>query len=115
MIIFISAMDEKYDAQMNPRFGRTSWFIRFDTESSNWRAVKNTGPDQSGGAGVAAAQLLIDQGAEAVVSGRFGPNARQALQAAGISMYSIDTEQLTVNEVLRRIQTGQLSEDDPEI
>ena len=111
MILFISAMNETNNAPMSPRYGRAPWFIRFDTETSNWQAVKNTGPDQPGGAGIATTQLLIDQGAKTVISGRFGPNAQQALQAAGITMISVDAEQLTVDQVIQQFQSGQLTED----
>jgi predicted Fe-Mo cluster-binding NifX family protein len=111
MIILISALDPNFDAQMSPRFGRAPWFIRFDTETSDWQAIKNTGPDQPGGAGVATTQLLIDQSAKVVISGRFGPNAKQALQAAGIDMIPVDAEKLTVDEAIRQYQTERLTSD----
>ena len=111
MIIFISASAANYDAPLSARFGRAPWFIRYNTETATWEAVENIGPDQPGGAGVATTQLLIDQGAEAVISGRFGPNAKQALQAAGIKMYSVDADRFSVDEVITQFQSGELTED----
>lgn len=111
MIVYISALTANFDAPMSSRFGRAPWFIRVDTETSNWEAVENTGPNQPGGAGIATTQLLTDLGAEAVISGRFGPNAKQALAAAGVKMYCVDNEQLTVEEVVGKFQSGELTED----
>ena len=111
MIILISALTANLDASMSARFGRAPWFIRYNTETAKWEAIENTGPDQPGGAGVATTQLLIDQSAEAVISGRFGPNAKQALQAAGIKLFSVDADRLTVDEVIKQCQSGELTED----
>ena len=111
MIIIVSALISNIDSPMSARFGRAPWFIRFNTETSTWEAIENTGPNQPGGAGVATTQLLIDQGVEAAISGRFGPNAKQALQAAGIKMYSVDADRLTVDEAIKQFQSGELTED----
>ena len=111
MIIIISALTANFDASMSARFGRAPWFIRFNTETATWEAIENTGPNQPGGAGVATTQLMIDQGAEAIISGRFGPNAKQALQAAGIKMFSLDADRFTVDEVIKQYQSGELTED----
>ena len=111
MIIFTSTLTANFDAPMSPRYGRAPWFIRYDTETTTWEAIENTGPNQPGGAGVATTQLLIDQNAEAVISGRFGPNAKQALKAAGIKMYSVDADRLSVDEVIKLYQSGELTED----
>ena len=111
MIILISALTANFDSPMSSRFGRAPWFIRFDTETTSWKAIENMGPDQPGGAGVSTTQLLIDQDAEAVISGRFGPNAKHALQEAGVKMYSVDADRLSVNEVIKLYQSGELTED----
>jgi predicted Fe-Mo cluster-binding NifX family protein len=109
MIIFISAMGSSFDSQMSARYGRALWFIRYDTETSDWQAIENMGPNLQGGAGVSTSQLLMDQGAKAVISGHFGPNAKQALQAGGITMFSVDADQLTVDEAVRQYQSGLLT------
>lgn len=109
MILYISAQTNTLDARLSARFGRAPWFIRFDTENAAWQAVENLGPSQPGGAGVATAQTLVDQGAEAAISGRFGPNAQQALNAAGIKMYLAEDDHWTVAQVIARYQAGQLA------
>ena len=63
-------------------------------------AFENTATSQAHGAGVAAAQFLIDRGAQTVISGRFGPNAYQALSAAGIPMLTQTDDSKSVQEVI---------------
>lgn len=86
MILLISAKGPNLDSAVEYRFGRSPWLIRFDTDSNQWKAIENPGANQSGGAGVAAAQCVIDQSANSVISGDFGPHAVEAFQAAGIDM-----------------------------
>ena len=87
MKIAISATDGNIEAPYAPNFGRAAYFVLMDTDTDTWQAVANPGMSASGGAGVQAAQLVINQGAQAVISGSFGPHAYQALEAAGLPMY----------------------------
>jgi predicted Fe-Mo cluster-binding NifX family protein len=108
MILFISAQGETLESRFNTKFGRTPWFIRFDSDSGKWTALENSAPSQAHGAGVAAAQLLIDQGAQSVISGRFGPNAHQALSAAGIAMFAQPDDTLAIQDVIALWQADKL-------
>jgi len=86
MILLISAQKSDLDGPIERRFGRAPWLIKFDTETSQWEAFENPGVGLSGGAGVAAAQFVIDQKASVVISGDFGPHAANAFRSANIEM-----------------------------
>jgi len=87
MKIFISATDTNIDQAFNPRFGRCDYFILVDTKTLDWEALANPAADATGGAGPQAVKFIADRGAEAVISGRYGPSAFTALDAAGIKAY----------------------------
>ncbi|OJX43961.1 MAG: hypothetical protein BGO78_03080 [Chloroflexi bacterium 44-23] len=87
MKIIISAKSNQLEGSPDERFGRAAWLIKVDSATGEWQAFPNPGANQSGGAGVAAAQFVIDQKADAVISGDFGPHASRALKAAHIEMY----------------------------
>ena len=110
MILMISSQGNSVNSKPNPRFGRTPWFIKYHTADGTWTAVENPAMNEPGGAGVAAAQCLIDQTTEVAISGRFGPNASRALQAAGIKCYVFDNESESVNKVIEQFSAGQLKE-----
>ncbi len=76
------------DAKLERRFGRCPYFLTVDTESSERTILQNPALLSPHGAGTQAAQFLIEEGIEAVISGDFGPNAYSVLDAAGVRMYT---------------------------
>ena len=110
MILSISSQGETLNSQPNPRFGRTPYFIQYDLDKKTWQAFPNEALPQSGGAGVAASQFLIDHGSEVAISGRFGPNAHRALKSAGIRMFVFNDHTVTISEVIDAFTHDQLEE-----
>ncbi len=87
MKIAISANSGDADRQFSSRFGRCRCFLITDSEGETWQELDNPAVDAEGGAGSRVVQLLADQGVDAVISGRYGPNAYEALEAAGMEAY----------------------------
>jgi predicted Fe-Mo cluster-binding NifX family protein len=84
---------------MDPRFGRAAKFVIVDGDSGAVEVVDNAeGVAAAHGAGIAAAQLMAQRGVACVITGRVGPKAEQALQAAGIRIVTGDWS--TVREAL---------------
>jgi predicted Fe-Mo cluster-binding NifX family protein len=106
MKIIITATSSRIDQPFNPRFGRADYFILVDSDTQEWEAFSNPAVQARGGAGPQAVQFIADQGAEIVISGRYGPKAFSALQAAGIKAYVAGDG--TVNGVLQQFLDGQL-------
>lgn len=110
MKIIVSAKKPEFEGEVDHRFGRCEWLIKIDTESMKWEAFANPGDKQSGGAGIAAAQFVINQKADAVISGDFGPNASQALKAAGIGMWLFSGETSSAAQAARQFNEHSLTE-----
>ena len=108
MKIIISASNHNLDQPFNPRFGRAEYFMLYDSETKEWKALQNSAINASGGAGTQAVQFIAQNGAEVVISGRFGPNAFIALEAAGAKAYVAKSG--TVAEVLQQYLDGQLEQ-----
>jgi len=86
MRIAISANGTTLDAEVDPRFGRCQYFIIADSETMDFEAIDNSSAMAAGGAGISAAQMIVEKGVEAVLTGNCGPNAHQVLAAAGIQI-----------------------------
>jgi predicted Fe-Mo cluster-binding NifX family protein len=71
------------------------------------QAHPNPGIHASGGAGSLAAQFAANQKVEAVISGDFGPNGYNALQAAGIAMYLFGASR-NGHDAVENFKAGQL-------
>jgi predicted Fe-Mo cluster-binding NifX family protein len=110
MKLAISITDNSLESPYDARFGRAAAFCVVDSETGAWTAHKNPALSASGGAGVQAAQFIAKLGAQAVVSGAYGPNAFDTLTAAGIEMYLAPTgETLAAADVLALFKAGKLS------
>jgi predicted Fe-Mo cluster-binding NifX family protein len=107
MIIAMTAREPEFETELEPRFGRAPYFILVETETGEWRTVKNAGAGASGGAGTQAAQILSEEGVKALICGRVGPKASDALEAANIDGYR--SESRALGEVLDAFKGGGLS------
>jgi len=87
MKLAISSLGNTLDSNVDGRFGRCLYFIFYDTETEEFKAIQNEATSAFGGAGVQAAQLINDRGAEVVLTGNVGPNAMSVLQAAKVRIF----------------------------
>jgi len=85
MKVCITAADNHLDASVDPTFGRARYFLLVDTDTQAFDAIENM--PSAHGAGVQAAQLMVDKSVSAVLTGNVGPNAYQGLSAAGIQIF----------------------------
>jgi len=81
-------MGDSLDSEVDQRFGRAKNFILFDTEKEKFSVVDNQQSlNMQSGAGVQAAQNIINSGAEVLLTSNVGPKAYQVLSAAGIKIF----------------------------
>ena len=106
MQVAISSTGDNLEAPVSAVFGRCPSYVFVDTETMQASATANPAISASGGAGVQAAQFVARQGAEAVVSGNYGPNALQALLASGVTAYTVAGG--TVREAVEALLAGEL-------
>ena len=86
MKICITAVSGDLDAQIDPRFGRCQYFLIVDSETMTFETVPNIASSAASGAGIQGAQVIASKGAKVLITGNVGPNAFQALSAAGIKV-----------------------------
>ena len=108
MKIAITSTGKTLDSQVDPRFGRAACFIIIDTETMDFNVVENESVAAAGGAGISSAKVVIDAGAEAVLTGNCGPNAEHTLTAGGVKLYTGATG--TVAEAVELFKSGKLAE-----
>ena len=108
MKVAVTASGDSLDAQADPRFGRCAFFVVVDVDSMEFDVIANTAAMQGSGAGIAAAQLVANSGADAVIAGNYGPNAHQALSAGGIKAYIGPPG--TVRQAVEALKAGRLQE-----
>lgn len=89
MKVGISSSGKDSSAMVDPRFGRCEFFAICETDDGSYRFIRNNAQDAGGGAGIDAAQQLIDENVEVVLTGSLGPNAYRVIESAGIRAYRV--------------------------
>ena len=109
MIIAFTLDGEDINGAVDPRFGRAKKFLLYDTEQKKTQIVDNRQVlDAAQGAGIQAAQNLINHKVKALITGNIGPKAFKVLSAAGIKVYQ--SHQTAVKEALDSYLQGKLTE-----
>ncbi len=110
MKIAISSTGKELDSTIDFRFGRCAYFIIIDIDKKKKKfdlvkAIANPNVAVGGGAGVSAAQLVANEGAEAVITGNIGPRAHDVFQQLNIKAYRAEG---TVEGAVKLFMDGKL-------
>jgi predicted Fe-Mo cluster-binding NifX family protein len=109
MKIAVSATGDTLDASVDSRFGRCAWFLVVDSENMGYEAIKNENADASAGAGTSCAQLILEKGVDAIISGRVGPNAHEVLKQGEVIIF-IAPQDSSVRETIQKCVDNQLQQ-----
>ena len=91
-------VDEKtMETEISMSFGRSPYFYVYDTETSQGTFIENTAASAQGGAGIKAAQLIVDSGAKALITPRCGENAVDVFKAAGVTLFKTADDSIENN------------------
>jgi predicted Fe-Mo cluster-binding NifX family protein len=105
MKIAISSSGEKNDSLLDPRFGRCVFYALYDSEEEKWSFLPNPGAMEGSGAGLKAAQFLIEENVDVLLTGDVGPNASRILNAAEIKVYTLP--EVALEEALQQYEKGE--------
>ena len=108
IVITVGGSGQGLSAPMDSRFGRAPRFLVIDGDSGEiLGTIGNPAADAAHGAGTGAASLMRQEEIKAVISGRFGPKAFDALNALGIQAW-IAPPGLTAGGALEAFRKGRL-------
>lgn len=107
MKLAVPIESKSLDVSVCPSFGRTPLYVLYDTETGAHEFLDNSAAASQGGAGIKAAQMLVDHGTEAIITYRCGENAAQVLNAARIKQYK--AQDGTVSENIEKFKNGTLA------
>lgn len=99
-----------WDSPMDPRFGRTEYFLIYDEESKELKAIDNSkAAKEAHGVGPQAAKIIFDQHAKVLITGNgAGGNAKTILEKTGIESF-IGALNITVKEAYDAYKKGTLN------
>lgn len=97
MKIALPVDNNSRDTGICPSFGRAPYFLIYETETKKSTFIDNSAIASQGGAGIKAAQVIIDQGATILITPRCGENAAEVITAAGIKIYKTASDSVADN------------------
>ncbi|AET66987.1 hypothetical protein Desor_1325 [Desulfosporosinus orientis DSM 765] len=107
MKIAIPVEDQVMEASISQSFGRAPYYLIFDTQSRECEFIDNSAIASQGGAGIKAAQTMVDSGINALLTPLCGENAAKVLNSANIILYkSLDA---SAQDNIEAFNAGSLS------
>lgn len=107
MKVCVTATKPGLEAEIDPRFGRCSYFVFFNLDDDSVESVENPNLTAAGGVGVQSGQLMSEKQVDVVLTGNVGPNAFATLNAANISV--VTGVSATVGKAIEKYKNGELS------
>lgn len=109
MLIAISSSENSLNSTVDLRFGRTKGFIIYDTDKESFEYINNVQNLQAvQGAGIQAAQNVVNKDVKAVITGHCGPKAFKVLKTYDIKVYTSD--QIKIEEAIKKFKENKLTE-----
>jgi len=103
--VAITAQGDNLEAEVDPSFGRCSYFIIIDPQTLSWQIYANPNRELTQGAGIKSAQFLAQQGVRLLLTGECGPKAYQVLTSSGIQVVTGVSGR--VSQALNLIHSGE--------
>jgi predicted Fe-Mo cluster-binding NifX family protein len=107
MKIAIPVDDKTMESNICISFGRTPYFLIYDTKTKESVFVDNSAAVSQGGAGIKAAQIIVDSQVGALITPRCGENAAEVIQVAKIQIYK--SKNNSIKDNIDAIENGKLS------
>jgi len=87
MKIAIAVQEQSMESLICPSFGRSPYFLIYDTNTHMKTYLGNDVKDSQSGKGIKAAQMIVDADADALLVSRCGRNAADILERSNIIIY----------------------------
>ncbi len=97
MKIAMPVDDKSMESTICISFGRAPYFLIYDTELKASAFLDNNAASSQGGAGIKAAQVIVDGKASVLLTPRCGENAAKVIEAAQIKIYKTISDSIKEN------------------
>ena len=109
MKIAITSDGTSLNSNVDPRFGRTQYFVFYNTETNETGSFDNSdSKNEAHGAGPKAAAILFDNGIQVLITGNGpGGNAATVIEKAGIEVF-VGAAGMTVEQAVNAYKNNEL-------
>ena len=104
MKTLISSTGNNLDSGFDLRFGRAGWFCLLNEDTGKTTFYENENVEASHGAGTKAVEKVVELGATRVISGDFGPKAKELLEKFNIQMVLLSDDSKSIADIIDSIK-----------
>lgn len=105
MKTIITSTGNQLNSIFDLRFGRASWFCVFDEETKEVNFFENESINAPSGAGTKAVEKVAELGVTKVISGDFGPKAKELLEKFNIQMVILKDDNNTIQNIIDNLNS----------
>lgn len=107
MKIGMPVEEKSMESKVCQSFGRTPYFLIYDTDTEEGTFLDNSAVASQGGAGIKAAQSIVDNKVSALITPRCGENAAKVIKGADIIIYKTMNDSIKDN--IKALKENQLT------
>lgn len=100
----ITSSQNSVAGQFDKRFGRAAWFCIYDLETKTTEFIENEGVNANQGAGTKAAEQMVALKVNKIISGDFGPKAKDLLEKFNVQMVVVQEDNITVQDIINKLK-----------
>lgn len=106
MKIIVPSDGKDMQSQVSTVLGRAPYFIVVDSDTMSYECIDNPATQAAGGAGIVAAQAILETGADIVITYQCGKNAADVLEQGNIQM--VAAKEGPIEQLIESFNAGQL-------
>lgn len=96
----ITSEGNSLNSPFDLRFGRAAWFCVFNEDEWEIEFIENEFSNAQGGAGTRTAEKMVELGVGKIISGDFGPKAKDILEKFKIQMIILPDTGKKVKDII---------------
>jgi predicted Fe-Mo cluster-binding NifX family protein len=105
MKTIITSTGNQLNSIFDLRFGRASWFCLYDDQTGEISFIENENINSPSGAGTKTVEKVVELGVQKVISGDFGPKAKELLEKFNIQMVLLEDDNNTVQRIIDQLKS----------
>ncbi|MDM8158562.1 NifB/NifX family molybdenum-iron cluster-binding protein [Labilibaculum sp. K2S] len=105
MKTIITSTGNQLNSIFDLRFGRAGWFCLYDDQSGEISFIENENINSQSGAGTKTVEKVVELGVQKVISGDFGPKAKELLEKFNIQMVLLQNDNNTVQHIIDKLKS----------
>ncbi len=105
MKTIITSTGNQLNSIFDLRFGRASWFCLYDDQTGEISFIENENINSPSAAGTKTVEKVVELGVQKVISGDFGPKAKELLEKFNIQMVLLQDDNNTVQRIIDQLKS----------